>query len=246
MSTDLETFNSIFEPSSRKPKSPADVIYTLSNTIDALQGASSDEADLRWEVIQESASNSESRHLDPASQQQRVRTIEDMVSQLRPFRTPPPPVPMGPEQARKAKGERKTRRNNAAVVEPEALAEKKFKATIILTESTSADGVKYYTAQTTPIVRIPTTIQEEQESMIQEPRSHKERSVRNERQPFLERMRQRQERVEEFRDEREGEREREMMYAISVKRQRKLKMKKHKYKKLMKRTRNLRRRLDRA
>ncbi|RYZ81296.1 MAG: AURKAIP1/COX24 domain-containing protein [Proteobacteria bacterium] len=35
------------------------------------------------------------------------------------------------------------------------------------------------------------------------------------------------------------------MHAISVKRQRKLKMKKHKYKKLMKRTRNLRRRLDR-
>jgi hypothetical protein len=35
------------------------------------------------------------------------------------------------------------------------------------------------------------------------------------------------------------------MYAISVKRQRKLKMKKHKYKKLMKRTRNLRRRIER-
>ncbi|PNS16669.1 hypothetical protein CAC42_4633 [Sphaceloma murrayae] len=35
-----------------------------------------------------------------------------------------------------------------------------------------------------------------------------------------------------------------IMEAISVKRQRKLKMKKHKYKKLMKRTRNLRRRLD--
>ena len=35
------------------------------------------------------------------------------------------------------------------------------------------------------------------------------------------------------------------MRLISVKRQRKLKMKKHKYKKLMKRTRNLRRRLDR-
>jgi hypothetical protein len=34
------------------------------------------------------------------------------------------------------------------------------------------------------------------------------------------------------------------MIALSVKRQRKLKMKKHKYKKLMKRTRNLRRRLD--
>lgn len=33
--------------------------------------------------------------------------------------------------------------------------------------------------------------------------------------------------------------------AISVKRQRKLKMKKHKYKKLMKKTRNLRRRIER-
>ncbi|KAI9648829.1 hypothetical protein NHQ30_003470 [Ciborinia camelliae] len=40
-------------------------------------------------------------------------------------------------------------------------------------------------------------------------------------------------------------RERATMWAISVKRQRKLKMKKHKYKKLMRRTRNLRRRLDR-
>ncbi|MCJ1329156.1 hypothetical protein MMC10_005834 [Thelotrema lepadinum] len=37
----------------------------------------------------------------------------------------------------------------------------------------------------------------------------------------------------------------EILQAISVKRQRKLKMKKHKYKKLMKRTRNLRRRQDR-
>ena len=36
------------------------------------------------------------------------------------------------------------------------------------------------------------------------------------------------------------------MHAISVKRQRKLKMKKKKYKKLMKRTRNLRRKLDRT
>lgn len=37
---------------------------------------------------------------------------------------------------------------------------------------------------------------------------------------------------------------RRKMYAISVKRQRKLKMKKHKYKKLMRRTRTLRRKLD--
>ncbi len=61
------------------------------------------------------------------------------------------------------------------------------------------------------------------------------------RQPFLERMRVRHERWEEGR----AQQIREMWRAISVKRQRKLKMKKHKYKKLMRRTRNLRRRLDR-
>jgi Mitochondrial domain of unknown function (DUF1713) len=37
---------------------------------------------------------------------------------------------------------------------------------------------------------------------------------------------------------------RRKMYAISVKRQRRLKMKKHKYRKLMRRTRTLRRKLD--
>jgi hypothetical protein len=56
---------------------------------------------------------------------------------------------------------------------------------------------------------------------------------------FRERMYLRQERYWEQMEEDHG------MLAISVRRQRKLKMKKHKYKKLMRRTRNLRRRLDR-
>jgi len=56
---------------------------------------------------------------------------------------------------------------------------------------------------------------------------------------FLERMAIRRLRYEE------AQRQREKMSAISVRRQKKLKMKKKKYKKLMKRTRNLRRKLDR-
>ncbi|KHN96845.1 DUF1713 domain protein [Metarhizium album ARSEF 1941] len=56
---------------------------------------------------------------------------------------------------------------------------------------------------------------------------------------FLGRMAQRRLRAD-------GARGRHDMYAISVKRQRKLRMKKKKYKKLMKRTRNLRRKLDRT
>ncbi|TDZ13552.1 hypothetical protein C8034_v006157 [Colletotrichum sidae] len=55
---------------------------------------------------------------------------------------------------------------------------------------------------------------------------------------FLERMALRQMQFEDARGH-------DTMHAISVKRQRKLKMKKKKYKKLMKRTRNLRRKLDR-
>ncbi len=56
---------------------------------------------------------------------------------------------------------------------------------------------------------------------------------------FLERMAVRHLKHEE------AQRQRENMHALSVRRQKKLKMKKKKYKKLMKRTRNLRRKLDR-
>lgn len=56
---------------------------------------------------------------------------------------------------------------------------------------------------------------------------------------FLERMALREMKREQVRGQAHG------MLAISVKRQRKLKMKKKKYKKLMKRTRNERRKLDR-
>ncbi|KAF9739073.1 hypothetical protein PMIN06_005320 [Paraphaeosphaeria minitans] len=62
------------------------------------------------------------------------------------------------------------------------------------------------------------------------------------RQPFYDRMIQRHNRNNRSRDILQ----RPDMLAISVKRQRKLKMKKHKYKKLMKRTRLLRRKLDRT
>jgi hypothetical protein len=69
--------------------------------------------------------------------------------------------------------------------------------------------------------------------------AHSPRIVNSDRpRSFLGRLAQRQLRFDEAR--------RRDMYAISVKRQRKLRMKKKKYKKLMKRTRNLRRKLDRT
>jgi len=99
-----------------------------------------------------------------------------------------------------------------------------------LVRPTRARQITFFTART-PLHRDPTYPSRPQ---YVEPRN-------SGRQPFLERMRERHERWEEGR----MEKIREMWRAISVKRQRKLKMKKHKYKKLMRRTRNLRRRLDR-
>lgn len=77
---------------------------------------------------------------------------------------------------------------------------------------------------------------------IEAPAAENEHEQYEVRQPFLDRMIQRQNRNNRSRDILQ----RPDMLAISVKRQRKLKMKKHKYKKLMKRTRLLRRKLDRT
>ncbi|KAF1350680.1 hypothetical protein BDV97DRAFT_153025 [Delphinella strobiligena] len=226
--TTQESFAAIFDSKpKRASNNPNDVIYTLSNTIDTLddaQDAQQDTTDLHWQVVQESPSNSEGiKHLDGAP---RAKTIEEMVSQLRPFMTPPPPA----AAQGMAASQKKTKK---AVATGSADSKKSFQTTITVTENTDASGVKFYTANSTPMVPVPdanrATIQDAPMQQIQ-------------RQPFLERMHERQMEYEDYRAERDEERS---MQLISVKRQRKLKMKKHKYKKLMKRTRNLRRRLDR-
>lgn len=100
----------------------------------------------------------------------------------------------------------------------EEVQHRTYTATLTIEESTDANGETTYTAHSSPLLD------------MEEPAAPRS---------FAERMQERRQRFEEGREER-GE-----MHAISVKRQRKLKMKKHKYKKLMRRTRNLRRRLDR-
>jgi hypothetical protein len=118
---------------------------------------------------------------------------------------------------------RLTESANEGFEQVEASRQKPYTTVI---ESTSAIGPKTDTAKTSPIA---TT--EDLESPAGRPL----------RRLLVGRAKLRQERMEEYR---KGLLE-DAMYTISVKRQRKLKMKKHKYKKLMKRTRNLRRRLDR-
>ena len=220
---------------------PEDVIYTLHQAIENLENdaRNTEEDGVRWEVIHESPTNNDSvKHLDGIP---KMKSLDELVSQFRPFRAPPPPQPF-PESADQAK---KAAQKTSTRGRPR---QKTFTTTITLTESTYDDGEKTYIASLPPFTRMPDG---QQANEIREPRT---------RQPFLTRMYRRrrastllsypQSRLEPSpvrrREPSDARQERiQKMFLISVKRQRKLKMKKHKYKKLMKRTRNLRRKLDR-
>jgi hypothetical protein len=139
-------------------------------------------------------------------------SLEELVSRFVPFR--PPPVPVSEMQAA----------NNKFDV---AEAPSQLKRAWI--DSTDFSGRDTYSAATAPMVE------------LLDPAAENELEQYEMRQPFLDRMYQRQKANNRSRDILQ----RPDMLAISVKRQRKLKMKKHKYKKLMKRTRLLRRKLDR-
>lgn len=198
---------------------------------------------VRWEVLNESPSNSEGsvKHLDGAPQP-RMKSLDELVANFRPFRAPPPPEPFDEKYARPSSLQKKNASTTATTAKKARKPKQKIYVTEIrVTESTHSDGRKTYAASSTPIRRL-----EEQQAPIAS------------RQAFLDRMRRRSERA--MRDELAkirkpmyvrqtfgmGRRRTEKWFLISVKRQRKLKMKKHKHKKLMKRTRNLRRRLGRT
>ena len=224
---------------------PEDVIYSLRQTIESLNGArDADEDGIRWEVIQESSSNSDGvMHLDGTP---KSKSLDELVAQFRPFKAPPPPQPF-PDSA-----EAKEIAKKASQKPKGRPRQKTYTTTITLTESLYDDGQKTYSAQSSPMMPVPDP--QNSTASIQEPPT---------RQPFLTRMYRRrlaQTRTAHAsfpqtpaggmsirrREPSDARQERmQRMYMISVKRQRKLKMKKHKYKKLMKRTRVLRRKLDR-
>lgn len=229
--TSPEAFSSIF--ASRKSGKPqtADVIYTLTSTLSGLESAvhqqqqqhqqqqkqpnGSEEGDLRNAVTQASVSNAESSqtHLDGVPLSNMKQSIQEFAKQFRPFNPPPAPIPMGSEDADIP--EQKPTESADGQTVPN-----RYNATLTIRESTNPNGLKTYSAHTSPLIRI----QDEPSQGRSEIHAPSFSPVR-----YLGRLRIRRER----------------MHALSVKRQRKLKMKKHKYKKLMRRTRNLRRRLDR-
>jgi hypothetical protein len=225
-----EAFAAIFTPRTKANTRPSDVISTLSSTVHKLESAAQQERwnaetdELRVAITAESQqAEGETRHLGQSLAESPIPFPQHILSgDYRPFNPPPPPQPMSDDQ----------------ILAEEPISgpgQRTYRAYLTVTESTNAAGEVTYMAHSTPLIADIEEPEHDSSADIQEPNSLPTN--------FRERMNIRQERYEEFLHRR-GE-EDAAVWAISVKRQRKLKMKKHKYKKLMRRTRNLRRRLDR-
>ena len=183
--------------------------------------------ELRTAVTQASVSNAEPgpKHLDGAPGNELGMSLQQLTDRFRPFMPPPAPVPMSSAEVHLREQDLA-----AQLREEQAKTQKKSYTTVLtILESTHPNGQKTYEARTSPIVEDP----QNSNALHRQAPSSTPAS-------FLERMRIRQEKWEAFRDERARS-----METLSTKRQRKLKMKKHKYKKLMKKSRTLRRKLGR-
>jgi hypothetical protein len=218
------SFDSIFQPQALNNKrTMMDNIQTLSSGIESLEAAlrTREQKPGKEEFI---PSEAEVKHLDGAP----PASVDQLMAQFIPFRPPPAPVPFDqPAEAEVTPFQPHE--------EPQAQAapihKRSWSTAVIVTESMDASGNRTYSASTAPMVEIQVPAQENSRDLD-------EIEIR---QPFLERMKLRQNTYDRYRD---GQGRPDMLL-ISVKRQRKLKMKKHKYKKLMKKTRLLRRKLDR-
>ncbi|KAI4200303.1 MAG: hypothetical protein LQ350_004051 [Teloschistes chrysophthalmus] len=267
------TFSSIFEPKPRPKVQPSDVIYTVSAAIDGFENAvSQEEPEGRHH---RTSSKNDTILLDSNNPHQLALNIEELSKTFRPFNVPPPPVPMPDPSATTTTGSESSKQSSSRRQRRSTATTKEriYTTVLTITEQAHSNGHRTYQASLSPMRegRNFFTPHPPASSLIAHP-SPSSTSTTNpnqntpeveiveithsnhpsssstlpgssyHKQPFLERMRRRQSVWEErLREERPGG----VWRLISVKRQRKLKMKKHKYKKLMRKTRNLRRRLDR-
>ena len=236
-------FSSIFDPKPLPNQKTTHVVYTLSSAVDTFENAASsiqsqtsqhmtqEELDLRTAVTHASLSNADPspHHLDLPAKTFHIN-LRELAKNFRPYMRPPSPIPMGfvPPVEDLQETSQITEAQSESIV-----SQKSFTTTLTIQENTYRSGHKSYETHTTPIIEGSGSLAGEEGKGLYLPPAPRG-------QPFLGRMRERQ---LQYMD-RSGDGE--IWQAISVRRQRKLKMKKHKYKKLMKKTKNLRRRLDRT
>ncbi|KAL1879953.1 hypothetical protein VTK73DRAFT_6533 [Phialemonium thermophilum] len=224
-----ESFAAIFGPSLRSSKT-SDVISTLSNTVDQLEQPMSK---LNLESQQQELDTSDGptridlKHPDGSESSVYVQ-VNAMSGQFLPFRPPPAP------QSASATAPAVTADSSAAEeveADRDGPSHRVYRAVLTIEETTDADGQVKIIAHSPEIIEESDGHHRQQQEQAPAPRT------------FLERMALRQLRFDAALAQRHLDNS--GMHAISVRRQKKLKMKKKKYKKLMKRTRNLRRKLDR-
>jgi len=215
------SFDSIFKaraPNDRKQMT--NNIQVISSGIESLEAALNLDDSRQAHEDMSLQANVEVHHMDGPPQ----ASLDQLMARLVPFR--PPPVPVVDQGAVES--------STLGMEEAPATSPAKQRAwstAVVVTESTDASGNRTYSATTAPMVEIP----------VPDAGKGPEMDEMDIRQPFLERMTRRRVTQSRYRNNLG----RPDMLAISVKRQRKLKMKKHKYKKLMKRTRLERKKLDR-
>ena len=216
-----DAFAAIFAASTRGAK-VTDVLSTLSQTVDQLEQPMSNMSigGHRQDFdATEGATRIDLKRPDGSESAVYVQ-LNAMSGQFLPFRPPPAPQPASSTAAANQASQSAAIENLDAEAAP---SHRVYKAILTIEETTDADGQVKVVAHSPQLI-------EEGDGPTTAPRT------------FLERMAMRQLRHEEANRHRRLE---NGMLAISVRRQKKLKMKKKKYKKLMRRTRVLRRKLDR-
>jgi hypothetical protein len=224
-----DAFAKIFAARTRNNR-VADVLSTLSQTVSDLEeplsrlniaNGDKQRGPQDAQDAEDGTAKLSLRHTDGSETNLHIQ-LNPMAGQYLPYAPPPAPEPL-------VETEMDAESANSAIAEELAEQQQQqdtqtrvYKAMVTIEETIDADG------QVKVVAHSPELVEEDGSSAGRRPQS------------FLERMAWRQLRYDEARRQQDR-----TMQAISVRRQRKLRMKKKKYKKLMKKTRNLRRKLDR-
>ena len=205
------------------------------------------------------ADSNQPQHLDGHHNQTSVRVpngiklvIQEMARRFRPFNAPPVPMPISDAEieAREAEaaaaeaGEEMLAQQLEQQVEQQdhdQFPENTQHVILMVHENGRLHSRKFFTSHEAPLLRIEDPDVRTRDGRDQQEGRERKRRIRDSLPPFSPTGRVRR---GGYPAQRERELRRLKIHAISVKRQRRLKMKKHKYKKLMRKTRNMRRRLD--
>jgi hypothetical protein len=218
-----DAFAAIFTPRTRANPKASEVISTLSSTVHNLESATGGVSRLNLGT-QHDQWNSEADELRAAITAESYRKAEvhhvdgssDLPMNFSQLSLSANHQPFNPPPPPIPLNTAESLAAGAEAAQAQESQHRTYTAVLTIEESTDQHGQVTYLTHSTPL-----------EESAPQPTG------------FRERMNLRQGRYWEQLEEENG------MVALSVKRIRKLKMKKHKYKKFMKRTRNLRRRLDR-